>query len=104
MLDVPSFSYGIGETWDAELEVPSVSINLDNADGLLGPYVIGCALGAVAASAQEPDNRPRLGKSPDQPLEPRCPSARPPLAKACSWRRTASSPPSPTAAIRSNQG
>lgn len=56
MLDVPSFSYGIGETWDAELEVPSVSITLDNADGALGPYVIGCALGAVAASEYSGDS------------------------------------------------
>src|SRR5574343_630291 len=43
LLSFPSTSYGLGETWDAELEMGGVTLELDNSDGGLTSYALGCS-------------------------------------------------------------
>lgn len=42
LLSFPTTSYGMGETWDSDLEIGSVTLELDNSDGALAEYALGC--------------------------------------------------------------
>jgi len=50
LMAVGPVAIGIAPTWDAEMQLPSVSVTLDNADAELAPYCIGTGIGSDPSS------------------------------------------------------
>jgi hypothetical protein len=56
LLSCSAIDFGMAETWGADLLIPSLSVDLDNADGSLAPYAIGAAVAAAASAEYASDS------------------------------------------------
>ena len=56
ILSIGTIALGIAPTWDAEMQLPSLSLELDNSDGELAAYCIGTTTGAAASSEYGSDS------------------------------------------------
>jgi hypothetical protein len=50
ILSCGSIDFGLSETWGADLSIPSLSLEIDNADASLAPYVLGTPVAAAAST------------------------------------------------------
>ena len=50
VLSIAPIAHGIAPTWGAAMEVPTISVELDNADGALATYMIGASPSASASA------------------------------------------------------